>query len=78
MCGGGLPHLKLHHKDIPGTTHDAYHTRYVDKNIALTEMVTTTSNSYTLHMYVRRTMYIRHIHIDMTAGIHIWNINAVG
>ena len=41
-------------------------------------MVTTTSNSYTLHMYVRRTMYIRHIHIDMTAGIHIWNINAVG
>ena len=44
----------------------------------LTEMVTTTLTSCTLRMFVGRTMYILHIHIDMTAGIQIWNINADG
>ena len=30
MCEGGLFHLERHYKDVPGTAHHTYHTRYVD------------------------------------------------
>ena len=31
LCGRSLLDLARHRKDIPCTTHHAYHTRYVDK-----------------------------------------------
>ena len=45
-CGGDPFHLDRHHKDMPGTTHHTYHTRY-DRGEPAASSSSTSSNSHT-------------------------------